>query len=90
MPDAVSGHPLFFPHALSQWYLPEWVVLPLPLSGISQDRTVSSGAPLGGEIGKQQKYMPLPFQDDMQRVERQSQDENLTDCHTLGLRKKSS
>ena len=90
MPDAVSGHPLFFPHALSQWYLSEWVVLPLPLSGISQDRTVSSGAPLGGEIGKQQKYMPLPFQDDMQRVERQSQDENLTDCHTLGLRKKSS
>ena len=89
MPDAVLGHPLFF-HTHSQRYLPEWVVLPLPVSGIFQDRTVCSRAPLDGEIGKQQKYMSLPSQDEMQRVERQSQDENLTDCHTLGLRKKSS
>ena len=36
-----------------EWYLPEWVVLPLPLSGASQDRPVSSRAPLGGETGEQ-------------------------------------
>ena len=41
------------PHALSQWYLPEWVVFPLPLNGTSQDRSVSSRAPLGGETEKQ-------------------------------------
>ena len=36
-----------------EWYLPEWVVLPLPLSGASQDRPVSPRAPLGGETGEQ-------------------------------------
>ena len=36
-----------------EWYLPEWVVLPLPLRGTSQDRTVSSRPPLGGETGEQ-------------------------------------
>ena len=41
-------------HALFRWYLPEWVVLPLPLSGPSQDRTVSSCAPLAGGIEEQQ------------------------------------
>lgn len=50
--------PSVFSHTLSQWYLPEWAVLPLPFSVIFQDRTVSSRAPLDGEIGKQQKYMP--------------------------------
>ena len=41
-------------HALSQWYLSEWVILLLLLSGTSQDRTVSSRAPLAGGIGEQQ------------------------------------
>ena len=36
-----------------EWYLPEWVVLPLLLSGTSQDRPVSPRAPLGGETGEQ-------------------------------------
>ena len=40
-----------------EWYLPEWVVFPLPLCGTSQDRTVSSRAPLGGETGEQPMWM---------------------------------
>ena len=40
-------------HALFRWYLPEWVVLPLPLRGTFQDKSVSSRAPLGGETEEQ-------------------------------------
>ena len=40
-----------------EWYLPEWVVFPLPLRGKSQGRTVSSRAPLGGETGEQPMWM---------------------------------
>ena len=46
--------PSLLSHALSQWYLSEWVVLPLPLGGTSQDGTVSSRVPLAGGIGEQQ------------------------------------
>ena len=36
-----------------EWYLPEWVVFPLPLCGTSQDRTVLSRARPGGETEEQ-------------------------------------
>jgi len=52
-PTRCKGTLSLLSHALSQWYLSEWVVLPLPLSGTSQDRTVSSRAPLAGGIGEQ-------------------------------------
>ena len=53
-PTRCKGTLSLLSHALSRWYLSEWVVLPLPLSGPSQDRTVSSCAPLAGGIEEQQ------------------------------------
>ena len=70
-PTRCKGTLSLLSHALSQRYLSEWVVLPLPLKGTSQDKTFISRAPCWWHWGTADVDACGPFQEDPQRAEGQ-------------------